>query len=94
MTESGNLLTVSVELPALNPRKGIGPMVFGLPNAQKHAEKEYGDRLGPRAVSPSPTLENRLRTNLLKGEFVFELLPATKPAPSRKRKTTTKKATK
>ena len=87
---TGNKVTMTVEIPEINPRKNIPPLVFNKNDALAFAQNKYGKRTV--SVISGPTLENRTRTNLLEGEYHLQLAP--QPAPARRPRTTKTKTTK
>lgn len=92
---TGNTVTMTVRIPAVNPRKNVPPLVFNRNDALVFAQNKYGKR--EVSVVSGPTLENRPRTNLLEGEYVLQLAPqptSTRRTRSTKTKTTTTRKTK
>ena len=85
MAESDGCVTISATLPAINPRRNVPPIRYDLTDARSLAAEKYGNRL-LASVGQSPVLENRLRTNVLEGDFVFELTPPPKSPPAKRPK--------
>jgi hypothetical protein len=97
VTKNKGAIEVSAAIPALRPRKGIEPIRYDLTDAHAAAVAEFGaDRVGS-LISPSIVLENRPRTNVLEGRWIFEYVtlevPVRRPTTRRPRSTRTKTKT-
>ncbi len=91
-SKTGGRITLQVTLPPENPRKKIPPMVFDVHDAVRLATDKYNLK-NAKPVS-GPQLENRPRTNLLKGTYVVEDETPPKPTKTTTRRTRTKKTSK
>lgn len=94
VSKAGNTVIVAVELPQLDHRKGIVPERYDFTHARAAAIEEYGSEVIGQLASPSIVLENRARTNRLKGRWVFEYTAGrdkawSKPLPPHRTETQT-----
>ena len=76
VTKESEAVSVTAEIPEMNPRKGIEHIRYDVVNARQSAVDKYGNDVGNLTTfSKNPVLENRPRENgtVLKGKWLFEL---------------------
>ena len=62
VTKESEAISVTAEIPEMNPRKGIEHIRYDVVNARQSAVDKYGDSVGNlTSTSPNPVLENKLR---------------------------------
>jgi len=74
VTREKDFISVSAEIPEMNPRKGIDHIRYDVVNARQSAVEKYGDSVGNLTdTSPNPVLENKLRSSppKLVGTWIF-----------------------
>ena len=93
VTKKTETISVTAEIPEMNPRKGIEHIRYDVVNARQSAVDKYGDDVGQlTSDSPNPVLENKIRAsgNTLEGEWHFSIQRVQPPTPTPSLKTRTR----